>query len=69
MYYVFATDEKHSSAVLNNYLLVFFVKSQLVGVGTIVERDQSVPAQMTPEQVGFGSQTGRLLFFLGKPRT
>ena len=43
--------------------------SQLVGVGVSVERDQSAQAQTAPQQAGFGSQTERLLFFLGKLRT
>ena len=34
-----------------------------------MERDQSAPAQTAPQQAGFGSQTERLFFFLGKPRT
>ena len=63
---VIALNEMRSSAVLG--LLVFFC-DVAVGVGVNVERDQSAPAQTAPQQTGFGSQTERLLFFLGKPRT
>ena len=48
---VIAPDEMHSSAVLS-LLCLFFVKSQLVGVGASVERDQSAPARTAPQQVG-----------------
>ena len=45
----------HSSDVLS-LLVFFFAKSQLVGVGGSVERDQSVPAQTAPQQQArFGS--------------
>ena len=65
---VVALDEMHSGAVLS--LLVFFVCEVVaVGVGASGERAQSAPAQTAPQQAGFGSQTERLLFFLGKPRT
>ena len=46
-----------------------FFREVAVGVGASVERDQPAPAQTTPQQTRFGSQTERLLFFLGKPRT
>ena len=49
-----ALDEMHSSAVLS-LLVFFFAKSQLVGAGASVERDQSAPAQTAPRQAGFGS--------------
>ena len=59
----------HSGAVLSLLVFVFFVKSQLVGVGASVKKDQSAPAQAPPQQAGLGSQTERLLFFIGKLRT
>ena len=52
LYIVIALDEMHSSALLS--LLVFFCDIA-VGVGESVERDQSAPAQMAPQQAGFGS--------------
>ena len=43
IYIVIALDEMHSSAALS-VLVLFFVKSQLVGVGESDKRDQSAPA-------------------------
>ena len=55
-------------ALLFSVSLSFFCEVA-VGVGASEEREQSAPAQTAPQQAGFGSQTERLLFFLGKPRT
>ena len=63
---VIALDEMYSSGVLS---LLVFCLIVAVGVGASVEKDQSAPAETGPQQAGFGSQTERLLFFLGKPRT
>ena len=48
-----ALDEMHSSAVLS--LFSFFFHQVAVGVSESDARDEPAPAQMSPQQAGFGS--------------
>ena len=50
---VTALDEMHSSAVLS--LFGFFFCQVAVRVGENDTRDESAPAQTSPQQAGFGS--------------
>ena len=68
-YIILLLPSTKCTRALFSVFLVFIFDEVAVGVGASVDRDQSAPAQTAPQQAGLGSQTERLLFFLGEPRT